>query len=176
MKKLIALTLLLCTLALMFSSCSNYVTIEKPTDANFEYWLLDSPNKKSFTYIDGIGYLSNNYEPIINEDGSLCAPQEYVSYWFENYPFWEVGIDKIMCINITDPNVSVWGLTINSTKEEFVDTFSRMGFDIDGPGKSRCFARYGNIEIIFYYNERIRIDYDVISIVNTIYFGQIAYN
>ncbi len=173
--KLIALLLLLCTVTLMFSSCGNDVKIEKPEDTNLEYWLLDKPNKKDFTYIDKIGHLSNEYEPIVNDDGSLSAPQEYVAYHFGNYPTDEIGIDRILYIQITDPDVSVWGLTINSTKEEIVETFSKMGFYIDGPWEERCNIRNEKLEIYIFYNKKIIIQRKVISIGNSIYFGKIAY-
>ena len=128
------------------------------------------------TYIDGIGYLSNNYQPIINDDGTLSAPKEYVSYWFMNYPTFQIGTDRILSIVITDPNVSVWGLTINSSKEEMVEIFNKIGFDIDGPGKHGCRGEYGNIEVDISYNTKITIHYNVVDIINTIYFGQISYN
>ena len=172
--KIIALLLLVCTVTLMFTSCTSD-KIDKPEDTNLEYWLLDRPDKKDLTFIDGIGYLSQKYEPIVSDNGSLSAPKEYVAYWFKNYPFHEIGIDRIRSIVITDPNVYVWGLTINSTKEEIVETFSQMGFDIDGPGETRCVGRYKNIEITIYYNEKIVINHRVISIGNSIYFGKIAY-
>ena len=175
MKKIIALTLLLCTFLLMFSSCEAEPELAKPEDTNLEYWLLDSPDKKDFTFIYGIGYLSDKYKAIVNEDGSLSAPQEYISYSFHNYPTDEIGEDRILKIVITDPDVSIWGLTINSTKEEIVETFKKMGFYIDGPHEERCNIRSEKVEIFIFYNEKIEIQHKVISIANSIYFSDIVY-
>ena len=172
--KLIALMLLLCTVTLMFSSCTRD-KIDKPADTNLEYWLLDRPKKEDLTLVGENMYLSKNYQPIINEDGSLSAPEEYVAYSFHKYPFNKIGIERILKIVITDPNVSVWGLTINSTKEEIVEVFSKMGFYIDGPWDERCDIRNKKIEISIFYNERIEIQHNIISISNSIYFGQISY-
>ena len=66
MKKLIALTLLFCTLILMFSSCGNNVKIEKPEDTNLEYWLGEVIDNNSLIELSAHyferEYISPKYE------------------------------------------------------------------------------------------------------------------
>ena len=135
MKKLIALTLLLCTLALMFSSCGNNVKIEKPEDTNLEYWLWEKLNTDECTELyygeEGVltGYLANGYEAINKPNGYLTAPESAVVYWLTRYPYTDLGVMRIMRIDIADPNVYVWGLNINSTREEIIDAMHNAGLD-----------------------------------------------
>ena len=175
MKKLIALTLLLCTLALMFSSCGNNVKIEKPEDTNLEYWLLDKPDKENWTQIGSDRYLAGGYEAAVDENGDLQAPEESVLYYIDHYPISEMGFKIIDGLLITDPDVYVWGLTINSTKEEAVETLSELGFSVDSSDKV-CSAEMGQYKIRLTYGERLEIHYWKFSIINTFIFGEKAYN
>ena len=165
MKKLIALTLLLCTFALLLSSCgsSNAVKIEKPEDTNLEYWLLDSPNKKEWTKLHGdilsSTYLANGYEAVLNESDNLVyppkhAPEYAVVYSTENYPIEEIGIKKITGIYITDPEIYVWGLTVNSTREEVVEVMEKMGFKDRQGGSNIYCGDKGRYSVIFRFNEK----------------------
>ena len=171
MKKLIALTLLLCTFALLLSSCGGNkdVKIEKPEDTNLEYWLLDSPNKREWTklYEDILGgtYLANGYEAVLNESSHNLlypknAPEHAVVYSTENYPIEEIGIKKITGIHITDPEIRVWGLTVNSTIEEFVEVMKKIGFKVDHTGPNIYHAQKGRYSVIFRFNvKKIEIRY-----------------
>ena len=165
MKKLIALTLLLCTLTLLLSSCgnSNDVKIEKPEDTNLEYWLLDSPNKKEWTklYEDILGgtYLANGYKAVLNESDNLVYPLKYapehsVVYSTENYPIEEIGIKKITGIYITDPEIYVWGLTVNSTREEVVEVMEKMGFEERKCGSNIYCGDKGRYGVIFRFDTK----------------------
>ena len=136
MKKLIALLLLLCTFTLVLSSCGEK-KIEKPEDTNLEYWLLESADMHGCTKIQSKhpcteSFLSKSYEAILDEDGNWIAPDKAVVYNVENYPYkdLEIGTKKISCIKITDPNVYVWGLTINSSREEIVEILDKLGYKI----------------------------------------------
>ena len=170
MKKIIALTLLLCTFALLLSSCGGNkdVKIEKPEDTNLEYWLLDSPNKREWTklYEDILGgtYLANGYEAVLNESDNLLypkhAPEHSVIYSTENYPIEEIGIKKITGIYITDPEIYVWGLTVNSTREEVVEVMEKMGFEERHLGSDIYVGDKGQYTVIFRFStNKIEIRY-----------------
>ena len=158
--KLIALMLLLCTLTLIFSSCARD-KIDKPEDTNLEYWLLDRPDKKNWTLISSDCYLAAGYEAVLDENGELSAPKSAIVYTVEKYPYKDWGILwRISSIKITDPNVYVWGLTINSTREEFVNVMTSLGFELKGENEKTitysldrniitlCYGR----EIVIWYN------------------------
>ena len=174
MKKIVALILLLCTVTLMFSSCGSE-KIEKPEDTNLEYWLLDRPNKKEWTQIDSDRYLATGYEATVDENGDLCAPQEAVLYYIDHYPISEIGFKRIDGFLITDPDVYVWGLTINSTKEEVVETLSKLGFLVDTNDKV-CSGEMGSYRFRLTYGESLWVICRKFSIVNTIIFGEKSYN
>ena len=171
--RIIALILLLCTVTLMFSSCGSE-KIEKPEDTNLEYWLLDKPNKKEWTKLRSDYYLAAKYEPVFDEDGKASAPEHAVIYYIDNYPISEIGLKRIDGIVITDPNVYVWGLTINSTKEEALEVLSELGFSVES-GDNSCSGEMGQYRIRLTYGESLWISYRKFSIVNTIIFGEKAY-
>ena len=134
--RIIVLILLLCTFTLVLSSCGSE-KIEKPDDTNLEYWLLDKPDVSDCTQIYcGDPYrekfLAQGYTAIVDEKGNLTAPGEAVVYSVEMYPYRDLklGTKRIVCINITDPEVHAWGLTINSTHEEIVETLKNVGYTI----------------------------------------------
>ena len=157
MKKLIALLLLLCTFALFFTSCTGESAIAKPEDTNLEFWLLESPYNKNWTVLPdsfwmddylGKSYLAQGYDPIINENGKLSAPKQCVIYHTGNYPLIDIGVKRITSIYITDPQIYVFGLTINSTRKEIDEVMTKNGFEV----------RYMGVDTaITYQNETYRI-------------------
>lgn len=176
MKKLIALALLLCTFALLLSSCGGNkdVKIEKPEDTNLEYWLLDSPYNKEWVelpnshWLDDRDYLALGDEPIVDDNGNLSKPEKYVMYTVGNYPLYDFGVKKIISITITDPDVYVWGLTINSTRDEVVTILKNHGFSIYHDDNESFTGKNGNYTMIIKYNECIKIRYDMTSILEQI--------
>ena len=173
MKKLIVLTLLLCTLSLMFSSCKVEPELAKPEDTNLECWLLDSPNKREWTKLYGDiltgTYLASGYEAVLNESDNLLypkhAPEHAVIYSTENYPIEEIGIKKITGISITDPEIYVWGLTVNSTREEVVEVMEKMGFEEYRAGPDIYWGDKGQYRVIFRFDlKEIEIYYKTFSI------------
>ena len=175
MRKLFSLLLLLSMLTLMFSSCGSNkdVKLEKPEDTNLEYWLLYNPYNKNWTELPNKychenfmwkSYLAQGYEPVIDEDGNLSAPQHCVIYSTGNYPLSDMGLKRITSISITDPQVSVFGLTINSTREEIDEVMTKNGFEVNYMRPVDTAISYQNEEysIYFYsnhtyYNSSIKI-------------------
>ena len=164
----------MCTLTLLLSSCGSK-KIEKPEDTNLEYWILDKPDKKNWTKIGPDRYLAAGYEAVVDENGDLYAPKEAVLYYIDHYPISEIGLKRIDGFLITDPDVYVWGLTVNSTKEEAFEVLSGLGFSVDSSDKV-CSAEMGQYTIRLTYGERLEIHYWKFSIINTIIFGEKAYN
>ena len=170
MKKLIALTLLLCSFALLLSSCgsSNAVKIEKPEDTNLEYWLLDSLDMSDCTQIHcgdpfAEEFLATDYEVMVDEEGRLIAPNESVVYEIEMYPYRDLqyGTKRISKIRITDPNVYVWGLTINSTREEIIETLEKVGYEIyQDSEKSITFTIEMNWFVYIRYGKQMSISHE----------------
>ena len=183
MKKLIALTLLLCTLVLLLSSCGsrNAVKIEKPEDTNLEYWLGDSPNKREWTQLTSSGrktnrYLAQGYEAVINENGDLCKPEHCVVYVLEDELFSSAGLNRIADIIITDPSVQVWGFTINSSKQEVETIIESMGFKGRGVYSTSGKWIYENYMIKVEFGKSIIISCQTLNILHSIYWGEKVYD
>ena len=131
----VMLILLLLSNALIFSSCGSDVKIAKPEDTNLEYWLWEPLNVDECTELyygeEGVltGYLANGYEAVNKTNGFLTAPESAVVYWLMRYPYTDLGVMRIMRIDISDTIVYVWGLNINSTREEIIDAMHKAGLD-----------------------------------------------
>lgn len=166
MKKLIALLLLLCTFTLMFSSCKVEPELAKPEDTNLEYWLLDKPDKKDWTKIGSDRYLAAGYEPAVDENGDLRRPEHSVVYYISNYPLADLGIVKrISRIEISDPNVYIWGLTLNSDREEIITALENNGFVVTSNDHRGVTGDNGRYRIVVRFNEGIFIHYETPSII-----------
>lgn len=177
MKKLVALLLLLCTFSLFFTSCTGKSAIAKPEDTNLEYWLLESPYNKNWTELPngywmedfyGKSYLAEGYEPIVDENGNLTAPEHCVIYSTGNYPLVDKGVKRITDIRITDPQIYVFGLTINSTREEINEVMTKNGFEVRGMRPADTAISYQNekYRIVFYSNDNFYNDCIKIGLIN----------
>ena len=170
MKKIVALILLLCTVTLMFSSCGSE-KIEKPEDTNLEYWLLDKPNKKEWTQLTYLEratdqYLAQGYEAVVDENGDVRRPESCVVYYIQNYPLADFGIAKrISRIEITDPNVYIWGLTLNSDREEIEATLRNNGFIVTSSDHMGVTGDNGRYRVTVRFEDGIYIHYETPSII-----------
>ena len=57
---------------------------------------------------------------------------------------------KIVSIKITDPKISVYGITLNSSEADFEKTFKKLGCEIsvsNANGDSYIGARKGNVNV-----------------------------
>ena len=190
MKRLIALTLLLCTFALVLSSCGIKSNPSMPYDTELEYWLLDCVDIFHMTNIEHTysrelnefsryqikWYLSDKYTYQIDENGDKVAPKEAVVYRFERFPAAEIGVLRVTGIEITDPNVSFCGLNVNSSYEEIVNLMQQHGYVYSVTsevyrGKYVSFnSADKSVHVMFYYeNGLIDITYE--RIVHLAYLG-----
>jgi hypothetical protein len=129
MKKLITLTLLLCTLTLFLSSCGSQSAIPKPEDTNLECWLFDKPDEEKLTLIKSEysykRYLGSGSEHL---DGNIGYVSNCVYYETTRASIGMMNKNRINHITITDPEITLWGLTINSTHDEVCAVLSQLGF------------------------------------------------
>ena len=173
MKKLITLTLLLCMFTLLLSSCgiSKEARIEKPEDTNLEYWLLDSIDADNCVILEDLGggtiiYLAEGYELVLAENGKMEAPQYAVKYYVSNYPLADLGVNKrISRIEITDPEINVWGLRVNSTREEIIATLEKNGFNVTQNDQIGVSGENGRYHVGIRFGESIYIFYETPSII-----------
>jgi hypothetical protein len=128
-----------------FSACSGTGEIpRKPEDTNLEFWITQDVSEVDFSgYREiygwfgarqyyGSGYLpvtdENRYEA--DENGYEADPEYYVKYLVSAWPDYADGGKYVTCIEFTDPEITVFGLTVDSSFDEFEKVFSGMGCEI----------------------------------------------
>ena len=119
----IANSLLLC--ACVNTEPSNISDFVMPHDTDLEFWItqrvsLEEMTAKGCTYLPGwMGadeYLDSRYEA--DNSGSMAiAPDIHVTYLVTGYPD-TLDDPAITRIEITDPSIKVYGLSMGSTEDE----------------------------------------------------------
>ena len=136
MKKTI--TLLLCIFVLLtLSGCSSN-KLKKP-ETNLEFWIGEnvddvdfSKHQEHYRYgFMGIGrqYYGTGYTPTTDEEGKQVVPEIYVIYTVSPYPDYTSRTCHITEIVITDPDVNIYGLTINSNNSDIEEKMKGNGFE-----------------------------------------------
>lgn len=113
---------------------------EKPEDTSLEFWIVQdvaeydfSEHAQEYGWFGCDVYYGKDYSPEIISMGCdryIIDPEYYVKYRVEAYPDYADGGQYITDIEITDPNVTVYGLTCESSFDEFDETFRKMGYSI----------------------------------------------
>lgn len=111
-------------------------------ETTLEFWITEdvkdvdwSEHDEIFGWMGAREFLGKDYKKIIGEDGTNEKPAYYVSYLITAYPDYADGGEFVTSITVTDPDVKVYGLTVNSTFEEFDSVFESLGFALsDGQG------------------------------------------
>ncbi len=147
--KQIALILALTMLLVNFLSCSGKeTTIDLPEDTTLEFWITQDVADIDFSdYYEILGcmgatqYYGTGYMPALDEDGYIVDPVYYVIYTISAWPDYADGGHYITSIDFNDPKVTVYGLTVNSSYDEFERIFSEMGYELS-QDSSKHFERY----------------------------------
>ena len=153
MKKTLSILMaLILSLCLVFAACENEPSqsedngendiFVKPVDTDLEFWITENVEGVDFSGHDEITgwfgareYLGSGYEKLTDEYGRDSKPTYYVSYLVTAYPDYADGGEYITKIGITDPDIDVFGINVNSTIADFDAVFEAMGFtlsDADG--------------------------------------------
>ena len=119
--------------ALLLGACSSNkkdsdIYLDRPEDTNLEFWItqkasFEDLDNKGCTYLPGwMGadeYLDSRYTADTSGDMAV-APDIHVTYLVTGYP--DTLDDRtITHIEITDPSIVVYGLTLNSTDNEIIN-------------------------------------------------------
>lgn len=147
--KKISLILVLTLLLVIFLSCSGTkATPEMPEDTGLEFWITQDVAEVDFSdYYEIVGwmgasqYYGSGYLPALDKDGHEVDPEYYVKYMITAWPDYADGGEYITSIDFNDPKVAVYGLTVNSSFEEFERIFSDMGYELS-IDSSKIFEQY----------------------------------
>lgn len=129
---------------------------ERPQeDTTLEFWItenIEDVNLELYQAVDAYYWVGNvfyeaGYSSQIDDKGDVILPEHYVIYHYSQYPLHDTsgsidyppnsdGSEYIVGIEITDPEVMLYGLTVNCTEEEFEEHFTKLGFEIRNHDKS----------------------------------------
>ena len=162
MRKIICLFLLLAMLFASFTGCVRVV--DRPTDTNLEFWITENVTDYDFseyTYVPGWGiwkYYGKDYPPVaVTVEGYPVAPEHCVFYTVGSYPDGSSKGKHITCIEITDPAVTFYGITLESTDEQIIAAMEKHGYthlpEEQGEFGIRLYFENGNISFAFYEDE-----------------------
>ena len=150
--------ILLPLLALSLTSCGKY--LDKPEDTNLEYWITEKVTiqqalEKGCTHIPGMFggdmFLGSAYAMIEDEDHHKELPEIHVKYVLTGYPD-TTNEYAVTNIEITDPEVYVYGLTMNSSKEEIDIWMKELKFKANTDEFGR--GRYNKNNCTFIFDEK----------------------
>ena len=156
-KKLLLPLLLLCITIFVMVGCTNDKILAKPQDTSLEFWVTEkvaSEDFKDHYRVDGVFgayiYFGKDYQPNeITEENADKQPKHCVTYTITAYPDYSSNngkFDTVTRIEITDPQVSIYGITCNSTLQDFDEAFKNLGCTIQDKGLIHI-ATYGKVKI-----------------------------
>lgn len=134
MKKLFAI--LLCIISLMlFVGCGSN-KLKKP-ETNLEFWITENVDDVDFSnyqvkygMFGGNRYYGTGYVPTLDENEQQVDPPHCVIYTVTSYPDYANKTQHVTEIEITDPEINFYGLSINSSKEDITNVMKQHGFTI----------------------------------------------
>ena len=126
---------------------------EMPENTSLEFWITEDAKDRDWTGHDEIygwmgarEFLGSGYKKNEDPTGSNQHPEHYVSYVITAWPDYADGGEFVTDITVTDPVVMVYGLTIESTYEEFDAVFEQLGYELswsEGAIKTRVATKEG---------------------------------
>ena len=166
---LIFLAVILCLPA--FSSCGK--RLSEP-EHDLEFWIGEnvdgfdfSEHQPKYGIMGGFEYYGRGYVPTLAEDGWQIDPEHCVIYTLTNYPDYSSNSLCVTRIEITDPAVRVYGLSLSSTADEIRSTMASEGFTVTGTDAS-IKAEKDNFRFIFT-KDSIRITAEVTNHFGIVY-------
>lgn len=130
-KRLAGIFLIICFMVFL-RWCIFYVP-EK--DTNLEFWIAENVNHVDFSnyqekygLMGGRQYYGTGYVPFTDENGEQIDPEACVVYTVTSYPDYISKKRHVTRITVTDPSITVYGLTLTSSAEEVENTLKSYGF------------------------------------------------
>ena len=109
----------------------------KTENTSLAFWITENVENADFSRCEEIvgwmgarEFYGEGYASVVDADGSKTKPAHYVTYLVTAYPDYADGGSYVTRIEITDPEVTVYGLTVNASAEEFEAVFRDMGYII----------------------------------------------
>ncbi|MBR5871604.1 MAG: hypothetical protein IKZ09_11275 [Clostridia bacterium] len=134
MKKKSVFLLLACAVILLSVLTFSQRTVPRP-ETDLEFWICDNVNDFDFSeyqprfgLMGGREYYGKGYQPSVGENGEQIDPAHCVIYTVTAYPDYASASSHITRITITDPNVRIWGLTVDASSTDIMTVMEQNGF------------------------------------------------
>lgn len=118
----------------VFTRTDNPYFPPKPENTTLEFWICDDGSLVDWSGHDEVTgwmgaqeFLGKGY--CVSEQGE--RPRVRVSYILTAWPDYADGGQYITTIEITDPAVSIYGLTVESEPAEFEQIMTSMGYKVE---------------------------------------------
>lgn len=115
--------------------------LAEPEDNPLEFWLVDnvaSVDLTGYDRFDGMGcwvFYGKDYKAERSTDDNGYSirkePEEYIRYKVTAYPDYAMGGSYVTGIEITDPKITVYGLSCTSTTDELKAALTPLGFEME---------------------------------------------
>ena len=126
--------LFLCAFLLLAAIIFAQRSVPSP-ETNLEFWICDNVNDFDFSeyqprfgLMGGREYYGKGYQPSVGENGEQIDPAHCVIYTVTAYPDYASASSHITRITITDPNVRIWGLTVDASSTDIMTVMEQNGF------------------------------------------------
>ena len=140
--------------------------LAKP-QTNLEFWIAENVDGVDFSkhqikygIMGGTEYYGTGYAPTVDEYGQQIDPEHCVVYTVTSYPDYSNKEQHITQIYITDPEIEFYGITLNSSFEDFEYCIQNQGFEITHSDENSCTAQKDKYSVTIT-KEWIRIRVDV---------------
>ena len=150
--------ILMITALLLLSLCGCKNTdkwfLDRPSDTDLSLWITDEVSEAVFSEYTPTAYstLGGNvvyekgYTSVLTSSGERADPEHCVKYRVDQH---ENGKRYVTLVSVTDPNVRVYGLTVESTLAEFDTAMEAAGFTVTAVDENLHIAKRYNVEIEF---------------------------
>ena len=168
MKKSKIVLFIVLALAVVFIGVFVFVNRKpNPPATNLEFWIGENVDTFDFSgyqekygLFGGREYYGTGYVPTFDEDGMTIDPEHCVIYTVTAFPDYSSEKSHVTGIYITDPAMEFYGISLNSTYEDFERLIKKQGFQITGANENHRTAEKGKYSVTFT-KEYIRINVEV---------------
>lgn len=135
---------------------TNNKILEKPDNTTLSFWItqeVSQDNFKDCEFLPGLmggdEYLDSRYEAVVTEDEegykTYSAPAVSVVYTTSGYPDYSSTTSCVTRIVVTDPEITVYGLTMNPETDDKRKTMKSYKFKQNSDSsfsKNNCTVRF----------------------------------
>ena len=163
MKRTIALTCILALIILCLGGCCDSKSLERPADTNLEFWITEDVTDFDFSdYYEVPGwfgarqYYGIAYKPAGFKEGNFPIEPEYcVKYIVTSYPDYSSKRGHITGISISDPKITFYGISLESSDDEIIEALTSNGFtyvplEENSIYGHRLYFEQGNVKVRFF--------------------------